>query len=47
MNQATTSSASRPQADRADSASTVLRELVAAMPIVVLFKAVRGAFSTR
>jgi len=47
MTQATTSYASRSQSDSAASASTVLRELVAAMPIVVLFKAVRAAFATR
>jgi len=46
MNQAT-SYAPTQQAQGAESIATVLRELVAAMPIVVLAKAVRTAFAKR
>ena len=47
MNQAATSYTSRSPVEGAASASSMLRELVAAMPIVVLFKAIRAAFATR
>ena len=43
MNQST-SYASAARAERAAPASNMLRELVAAMPIVVLYKAVRTAW---
>ena len=46
MNQAT-SYAPTSQVGTAAAANGLLRELVAAMPIVVLFKAVRAALSTR
>lgn len=47
MNQATTSYVSGSQASSGTSAGIVLRELVASMPIVVLFKAMRAAFAKR
>lgn len=47
MNQASASYTSRSPIEGAAPASGMLRELVAAMPIVVLFKAIRAAFATR
>lgn len=46
MNQAT-SYAPSSQVESSESFGNVLRELAAAMPIVVLFKAVRAAFVSR
>lgn len=47
MNQAATSYAPSSQAQGAGSAGNMLRELAAAMPIVILYKAVRTAFAKR